>query len=47
GPPRKKQRKIHRETKSEEKRLLEPLITCSEYLTSKQLDQVKEALGDE
>jgi hypothetical protein len=46
-PPRKKQRQTRRETKPEEKKLLEPLITCPEYPTSNQLDQVKEALGDE
>ncbi|CAG8445949.1 2852_t:CDS:2 [Funneliformis caledonium] len=45
-PPRKKQRQ-YCETKPEEKKLLEPLLTCSEYPTSNQLDQVKETLGDE
>ncbi len=47
GPPKKKQRKTRRKTKPEEKRLLEPLVTCSEYPTNEQLNQVEEALGNE
>jgi hypothetical protein len=46
-PPRKKSRQVRRETKPEEKALLEPLIMCSEYPTNDQINQIKEALGDE
>lgn len=46
-PPKKKQRQTRRETKPEEKKLLEPLVTCSEYPTSDQINQVIEALGNE
>ncbi|CAG8685931.1 5122_t:CDS:1, partial [Funneliformis caledonium] len=46
-PPKKKQRQTRRETKLEEKELLEPLVTCSEYPTSDQINQVGEALGNE
>jgi hypothetical protein len=29
------------------KSLLEPLVTCSEYLNDEQIEQVREALGNE
>ena len=45
GLPTKK--KPRRETKPEEKKILEPLVTCSEHPTSDQINQVKEKLGDE
>ncbi|RGB26239.1 hypothetical protein C1646_770684 [Rhizophagus diaphanus] len=48
GPLIKKSRKACRETKPEEKSLLEPLVTCSEYhLNDEQIEQVKEVLGNE
>lgn len=47
GPPKKKQRQTRCETQPEEKKLLEPLVTCSEYPTSDQINQVIEALGNE
>ncbi|CAI2198948.1 12270_t:CDS:1, partial [Funneliformis geosporum] len=46
GTPKKKQRQARRETKLKEKKLLEPFVTCLEYLTSDQIDQVKEVLGN-
>ncbi|GET52221.1 hypothetical protein GLOIN_2v1882833 [Rhizophagus irregularis DAOM 181602=DAOM 197198] len=40
-PPTKKPRQARCETKSKEKRLLEPLVTCSEYLNNKQIEEVE------
>ncbi|CAG8603454.1 8927_t:CDS:2, partial [Funneliformis caledonium] len=45
--PKKKQKQTHCETKLEEKEILELLVTCSEYSTSDQINQVREALGNE
>ncbi|CAG8578649.1 15099_t:CDS:2, partial [Funneliformis caledonium] len=47
GPPKKKQRQTRRETKLEEKEFLELLVTCFEYSTSDQINQIGEALGNE
>ncbi|CAB4382623.1 unnamed protein product [Rhizophagus irregularis] len=38
GPLIKKLKQARRETKSEEKSLLEPLVTCSEYLNDEQIE---------
>uniref|UniRef100_U9TQB2 Uncharacterized protein n=1 Tax=Rhizophagus irregularis (strain DAOM 181602 / DAOM 197198 / MUCL 43194) TaxID=747089 RepID=U9TQB2_RHIID len=43
----KKPRQARRETKPEEKSLLEPLVTCSEYPNDEQIEQVRELLGNE
>ncbi|GBC30322.2 hypothetical protein GLOIN_2v1785590 [Rhizophagus irregularis DAOM 181602=DAOM 197198] len=47
GPLIKKPRQARRETKPEEKSLLEPLVTCSEYPNDEQIEQVRELLGNE
>jgi hypothetical protein len=47
GPLIKKPRQARRKTKPEEKSLLEPLVTCSEYPNDEQIEQVREALGNE
>jgi hypothetical protein len=47
GPSIKKSRQARRETKSEEKSLLEPLVTYSEYLNDEQIEQVREVLENE
>ncbi|CAG8786812.1 12201_t:CDS:2, partial [Dentiscutata erythropus] len=46
-PTTKKLRQARRETKPEEKRILEPLINCLVYPTIDQINQVKEILGNE
>ncbi|RGB21950.1 hypothetical protein C1646_776936 [Rhizophagus diaphanus] len=46
-PPIKKPKQACCETKPKEKSLLEPLVTCSEYLNDEQIEQVREMLGNE